>query len=108
MAGRLAETLARRQERSLAEGRVYLMVEADGKKLAGNLYAWPSEASLAFDGKVHGAWFEENVIPAELSDDDAWWPVIAREYSDGSRLLLARGVPQDEAVPRSPSTCLPS
>jgi len=97
-AGRLAETLARRQERSLAEGRVYLLVGADGEKLAGNLYAWPSEASIAFDGKVHGAWFEDSVIPAELYDDDAWWPVIAREFPDGSRLLLARGVPQDAAL----------
>jgi signal transduction histidine kinase len=96
--GRLTETLAGRLEWAVAEGRIYLLVGADGEKLEGNLYDWPPDASIAFDGKVHSVRFDDSVIPVELYDDDAWWPVIAREFADGSRLLLGRLVQQDEAL----------
>jgi signal transduction histidine kinase len=82
-------------EYSAVEDRVALLVAEDGTKLAGNLRAWPEDAGIVFDGEVRGAWIDESVIPVELYDDDAWWPVIAREFPGGSRLLLARNIRQD-------------
>ena len=96
--GQLVQTLGAHPEQASAEGRVSLLVTADGNRLAGNLRTWPVDADIAFDAEVRGVWFDENVIPTELYDDDAWWPVIAREFPDGSRLLLARNIQQDSML----------
>jgi signal transduction histidine kinase len=45
---------------------------------------------------VHSVWVEDDIIPGTRYDDDAYWPVIAKELPDGSRLLLARSVQQAE------------
>jgi signal transduction histidine kinase len=39
---------------------------------------------------------EDDIISGEKYVDDAYWPVIARQLPDGSRLLLARSVRQAE------------
>jgi signal transduction histidine kinase len=92
----VAEAVSRREEHGLEEGRYYLLVGADGTRIAGNLRAWPPDSPIEYDGKVHNVWVEDDVIPGTRYDDDAYWPVIAKELPDGSRLLLARSVRQAE------------
>jgi signal transduction histidine kinase len=92
----LAEIVSQREEHGLEEGRYYLLVKADGTRIAGNLLAWPPDSPIQYDGKVHSVWVEDDVIPGNRYDDDAYLPVIARELPDGSRLLLARSVKQAE------------
>ncbi|MCB1876058.1 MAG: HAMP domain-containing protein [Chromatiales bacterium] len=78
------------------DGRVYLMVDRDGKRLAGNLLGWPEEdGEVALDSEVHTILIDEELIPRALYGDDAVWPVIARQFTDGSRLLIARRVDQE-------------
>ena len=88
----LAEAVSQREEHGLEEGRYYLLVGRDGARIAGNLSAWPPDSNIPYDGKVHSVWVEDDVIPGTRYDDDAYWPVIARELPDGSRLLLAHSV----------------
>jgi signal transduction histidine kinase len=92
----LVEAVSQRAERGLEEGRYYLLLGRDGARIAGNLSAWPPDSDIAYDGKVHSVWVEDDVIPDKRYQDDAYWPVIARELPDGSRLLLARSVRQAE------------
>ncbi len=92
----LAKAVSQREEHGLEEGRYYLLVGPDGARIAGNLFAWPPDSPIVYDGKVHSVWVEDNVIPGNRYDDDAYWPVIAQELPDGSRLLLARSVRQAE------------
>jgi signal transduction histidine kinase len=92
----LAEAVSKREEHGLEEGRYYLLIGADGARIAGNLSAWPPDSPIQYDGMVHSVWVEDNVIPGNRYDDDAYWPVIARRLPDGSRLLLARSVRQAE------------
>ncbi len=77
---------------------IYLLLSADGKKLAGNLYDWPEDVEIAFDSKTQGVWVNDEVIPREIHNDDAYWPVVAIKLHDGSRLLLARNVEQAESL----------
>ncbi len=94
--------LTRELEQRLAQagdGRgIYLLVAPSGDKRAGNLLAWPEESALTADGRVHGAWIEEEIMPRGLHEDDAYWPVVATRLPDGSRLLIARAVEQQTAL----------
>lgn len=83
-------------DRLQQQGRIVLLVSADGDKLAGNLKEWPQDADIEADGKTRGLWIEEDVIPPDLYGDDAYWPVVALKQDDGSRLLLAHHVEQSE------------
>jgi len=99
-AERLLENLVRHEAGAVAEeeDRLYLLVSAAGEKRGGNLLGWPTEASIAYDGKVHRVWIEEEVIPLEVYDDDAYCPVVAHKFPDGSRLLLAHRVRQAQEL----------
>lgn len=94
----LIEALRQQQEGGDADDRIYLLVSRDHEKLAGNLNHWPADADIPLDGRVHGAWIEDNAIPRNLYDDDAYWPVIAHGLPDGGRLLLAHNTEQYEAL----------
>jgi signal transduction histidine kinase len=93
---KLAQAVSQREEHGLEEGRYYLLVGHDGARIAGNLSAWPPDSDISYDGKVHSVWVEDDIIPGKKYQDDAYWPVIAQELPDGSRLLLARSVRQAE------------
>ncbi|MGB7933859.1 MAG: ATP-binding protein [Gammaproteobacteria bacterium] len=97
----LAQAVSRREENGLEDGRYYLLVGRDGARIAGNLSAWPPDSNIAYDGKVHSVWVEDDVIPGKRYQDDAYWPVIARELPDGSRLMLSRSVRQAEDLQES-------
>jgi signal transduction histidine kinase len=90
------ERLNSELQRLQQQDRIVLLVSAEGDKLAGNLRQWPQEAAIELDGKTRGLWIEEDVIPPELYDDDAYWPVVALGLNDGKRLLLAQQVEQSE------------
>jgi signal transduction histidine kinase len=94
----LSQEVSRREEHGLEEGRYYLLVGRDGARIAGNLLAWPPDSTIPNDGKVHSVWVEDDIIPGNRYDDDAYWPVIVRELPDGSRLLLSRSVRQAEVL----------
>jgi signal transduction histidine kinase len=92
----LAQAVSKREENGLEEGRYYLLIGRDGARIAGNLLGWPPDSNIPYDGKVHSVWVEDDIIPGKRYQDDAYWPAIARELPDGSRLLLARSVRQAE------------
>jgi signal transduction histidine kinase len=95
---RLAETIRQRMQDGLHEGRFYLLVSPAGEVLAGNLFKWPAGESASLDAKVHSAWIEDDNMAGHIYDDDAYVPVIAQGFPDGTRLLLAAGVEQAEAL----------
>lgn len=87
-----------RSEAGLEEGRFYLLVDNQGKWLAGNLQGLPPEDPVPLDGNIHVVWVEDDIIPIASYTDDAYWPVIGRSFSDGSQLMVARSVGQAEAM----------
>lgn len=80
------------------EGRIYFLMSASGNKLAGNLFGWPEDVDIEFDGRAHSIWVNDEVIPRDVHDDDAYWPVAVTRFADGSQLLLARNVEQAETL----------
>lgn len=76
---------------------IYFLYSNDNEKLAGNLLEWPGEADIAFDEEPQGVWIEEDIIPFNIRDDDAYWPVIATQL-DNNRLLLARNIRQEKTL----------
>jgi len=80
-----------------SEGRFYLLVDKGGQRLSGNLLGWPPEDPLPLDGQVRVVWVEDDIIPGNAYDDDAYWPVIGTELADGVRLVVARSVEEVEA-----------
>jgi signal transduction histidine kinase len=97
----LAQAISQREENGLEDGRYYLLVGRDGARIAGNLLGWPPDSNIPYDSKVHSIWVEDDIIPGTRYNDDAYWPVIARELPDGSRLMLARSVRQAEDLQES-------
>ncbi len=79
------------------QDRLYLLMAANGKKMAGNLLAWPEEAPLANDGPIESIWIEEGIVPGRLQDE-SYAPVITRQFPDGSRLLLGHNGEQLDAL----------
>ena len=73
---------------------IYYLQSAEGEKLAGNLGYWPEEVDIEFSGLAQGSWVEDEALPTGFQEDDAYLPVAAIKFSDGSRLLLARNVEQ--------------
>jgi HAMP domain-containing protein len=94
----LASLMRSRSESAAAEGRFYLLVDRDGRTLAGNLLGLPPEDPLPLDEEVHVVWVEDDIIPLNSYDDDAYWPVIGTVLPDGSRLIVARSVENAEAL----------
>ena len=88
---------ARKKMRSRKAGSICWLQGMAGL-LAGNLTKWSDEGSVSFDGDVHNIWLDENILPGNLYKDDAYLPAIAREFTDGNRLLLVRGVEQDNIL----------
>ena len=80
------------------QNHIYYLMSANGEKLAGNLLGWPEDANIEFDGRARGTWVNDEVIPVAMHNDDAYWPVAATKFSDGSQLLLARNVEQAESL----------
>jgi signal transduction histidine kinase len=93
----LAAIIASRSESATDEGRFYLLVDKEQKKLAGNLRGLPPEDPLPLDGHVHIVWVEDDIIPIKVYDD-AFWPVIGSELPDGSTLVVTRSVAEAEAL----------
>lgn len=81
-------------QRKQQKNKIYILVSANGDKLAGNLLDWPEDVDIKLDGRTQTIWVNDEVIPKTILDDDAYWPVVATQFNDGSQLLLARNVEQ--------------
>ncbi|MGH8528718.1 MAG: HAMP domain-containing sensor histidine kinase [Nevskiales bacterium] len=92
----LTEALLAREKLASKEGRLYLLSAPGGEKLAGNLFDGPDEDDMPHDREVHTVWVDEEDLPRGAFDDDAYLPVIATRFPDGSRLLVGRGIEQSE------------
>lgn len=88
------ELIAYIKNNQLISNHVYYYQSVNETKLAGNLYEWPEDSDIKFNMQVQGYWVEEDAIPVSLHDDDAFWPLIATSFADGSRLLIGRNVKQ--------------
>lgn len=96
----LTVELEKRSQVNSAEGRFYLLTDPAGGKLAGNFTGWPEELDdrVPLDESVHTAWIDDDMNPLAEDDEDTYWPVIGRQYEDGSIFLVARSVEQSEAL----------
>ncbi len=74
--------------------RYYLLQSTDGALLAGNLTGWPN--NFATNKIVRNVWVEDDLIPGRHADEDGFWPMIAMQLDDGSRLLIGQSVQQAE------------
>ncbi len=73
-----------------------LLVDPDGRRVAGDLTGWPS--GLPSDEQVHNILIEDNLIAGRAEDQDSYWPAVGVRFSDGSRLMVAHGLDQAEAL----------
>jgi len=94
----LKEEVLRRTEAGRQDDRLYLLVAENGDKIAGNLIEWPDDMDIPSDGSIHSIWIEDDNILGDFYDDDAYLPVVASGFPDGTRLLLAGGVEQAEEL----------
>lgn len=81
------------------DGRYYLLTDAQGRKVAGNLARWPRERDdqVKLDETVHPAWIDDDMYP-NVGDEDEYWPAIGKRFADGSILLLTRSVAQADEM----------
>lgn len=80
------------------EEKIYLLISEEGEKISGNLLNWPEDFEIESNHKAKGIWINDEVIPVEIYDDDAYWPVVSANLNDGNRLLLARKIEQAETL----------
>lgn len=91
----LIQELGRRGATAEPENhRFILYVDKSGRRLAGDLKAWPPAAKP--DGRVANVWIEDDLIPYAMEDHDGYWPTVAATLPDGSRILIAQSVRQAE------------
>ncbi len=73
---------------------VYLLLSPEDKRLAGNLSEWPDNTPVPGDEKVHPVWFEEEMLPRKLFQNDAYVPVLVHRFPNGNTLVLGLVVKQ--------------
>lgn len=74
--------------------RYYLLLSPQNKILAGNLTRWPSQFRKL--NKVQNVWIDDPSLNLHDEDHEGFWPMIATQLADGSRLLIAQSVRQAE------------
>lgn len=87
---------------NLENPRYILLASSSGKKLAGNLFAWPE--GITPDEKVRNIWLDDYFIAGitdENEDDneevpDGYWPTVATVLPQGERLLITQSIRQSE------------
>ncbi len=95
----LSREVSSRSRAGSQDGRYYLLTDAQGRKVAGNLARWPRERDdqVRLDETVHTAWIDDDMYP-NVADEDEFWPVIGKRFDDGSILLLTRSVAQADEM----------
>ncbi len=89
-----------RLEDAIHSGRFYLFAGSDGQPISGNLTKWPHEANvlLGVEVEVENIWLDDDILIGNYYTNDAYLPAAALRLRDGSRLLVARGVEQHDAL----------
>ncbi len=75
------------------DGFLYLLLQ-DDRVVAGSLHEWPEEIDREGTGEYSALWLEDDVLPGELFEDDAYLPVITTRLSENRYLLVTRHVEQ--------------
>lgn len=89
--------LLRAEERASGADHLHeLLIDAAGRPIAGDLTGWPPE--LPADGKVHNILLEDDLIPGQANNEDAFWPAVGVQLADGSRFMVAHGLDEAEAL----------
>ncbi len=75
--------------------KYYLLVNKNGKIIAGDLKRWPSGINLG--QSIRNVWISKEDIIGSVPDGDGFWPSIAIQFKNGSKLLIAQGIqgPED-------------
>lgn len=96
----LRQEVESRSHAASQNGRYYLLVDGALHKIAGNLTGWPKEDDdqVIVDETVHVSWIDDDMIPGAGDDQDVYWPVVGKEFDDGSILLVTRSVAQAEEM----------
>jgi signal transduction histidine kinase len=77
--------------------RYYLLLSAQGERLAGGLQSWPEEVVL--DSQVANVLLEKENLPLQRMDiDEGFWPAVATEFTDGSKLLITQSIDSTEQL----------
>ncbi len=79
----LVEAVEDRIALDVSNEALYLLVNASGRRLAGNLQAWPAEAN------ADSAWIR---MPLERDDTSSEARLLRLEFANGIRLLVGRDV----------------
>lgn len=99
LAGAKVETVGDGENGDDEPRRFYLLVDAAGGIVSGNLMEPPVDRDEAPDpGAVESVWIEEENLPRGSFEDDAYLPLTTVEFDDGNVLWLAWGVEQQEAL----------
>ena len=70
--------------------KYYLLVDKNGQIIAGDLKKWPSGVKV---GKpVKNVWVAEKNIVGKVDDGDGFWPMVAVQLKNGSKILIAQGI----------------
>lgn len=77
---------------------IYYLESVEEKKLAGNLREWPEDVDIDKYHSIQGVWIDEEIIPFDIYDDDAYWPVLAKKLNNGYQLLVAINIEQESSL----------
>jgi len=83
----LKQIVASWSTNTLSNERYFLLINASGEKLAGNLAEWP--AALPSDEKVHQITLNKTLFLDAKHQYGQHWPMIAIEFPNGSKLMIA-------------------
>jgi len=87
--GAIKKYITTHRQYSGEDHRFYLLIDKNGKPQAGNLKKWPSEVET--DESITNVWIPEKEIVGSIKDGDGYWPVIAINFKNGYRMLIAQG-----------------
>ncbi len=83
----------------MEKGKFYLLAHENGLPAAGNLTKWPHEANeLLVNQEVQNIWLDDDIMISDFYVNDAYLPAAAYQFHDGTRILLAYGIEQDNIL----------
>lgn len=86
----LAAIITTENNRGVKNHRYYLLADAAGNRIAGNVSQWPHDAMT--NRKAHNIWIEDDWISDDLGEDAGYWPVVGASLANDNRLLIAQRI----------------